>query len=198
MFSENIKPHSSYRDYTGMPDEDDPLTIEILKILGWHQGVKYTEYRGVTVVWDEDHDERVLLFIDSMHQEDKEYLVGISEHEGCVTFVWMYQDNPKYRYEAKAPGPDLWSCDNFVIGKRTTESKFITYADALKSPRWQRKRLEIMKRDNFECQHCGDKESQLHVHHRRYLNNKMPWEYDDIYLITLCDSCHAKQHGRAA
>jgi 5-methylcytosine-specific restriction endonuclease McrA len=68
--------------------------------------------------------------------------------------------------------------------------------DLTKSPHWQRKRLEIMQRDNFTCQHCGDTESQLHVHHKVYLSGKKYHDYPDELLITLCSSCHKKQHGK--
>lgn len=65
-----------------------------------------------------------------------------------------------------------------------------TYKEKLKDPRWQKKRLRILERDNFQCVHCGDKESTLHVHHRLYFNDKDPWEYLDHLLITICESCH--------
>lgn len=64
------------------------------------------------------------------------------------------------------------------------------YLEALASPQWQKKRLEIMQRDNFTCQYCGCKDKTLHIHHKVYKNGKKPWEYDDKYLITLCDKCH--------
>ena len=65
-----------------------------------------------------------------------------------------------------------------------------TYSDKLKSPKWQKKRLKIMDRDNFTCQKCGDTETQLHVHHKKYIDGKEPWDYEDSLLITLCDNCH--------
>jgi hypothetical protein len=64
----------------------------------------------------------------------------------------------------------------------------MTYADKLKDPRWQKKRLEIMSRDNFKCQMCGDEKETLHVHHQKYSGD--PWEADDDHLITLCHHCH--------
>ena len=64
------------------------------------------------------------------------------------------------------------------------------YSEQLKSPHWQRKRLEVMQRDNFTCVACGEKESQLQVHHGVYLKGVNPWEYDDKYLHTLCKNCH--------
>ena len=65
-----------------------------------------------------------------------------------------------------------------------------TYSEKLKDPRWQRKRLEIMNRDNFTCHICGDTRTTLHVHHRMYARGCDPWEYPDNHLITLCEKCH--------
>lgn len=67
-----------------------------------------------------------------------------------------------------------------------------TYGELLRDPRWQKKRLEIMQRDGFECLHCGARDKTLHVNHRWYLARKKPWEYDDHILETLCEDCHAE------
>lgn len=64
------------------------------------------------------------------------------------------------------------------------------FFDQYKDPRWQKKRLEIMQRDEFMCQNCYDEESTLNVHHKYYIHNKKPWEYHDQLLITLCEECH--------
>jgi hypothetical protein len=63
-----------------------------------------------------------------------------------------------------------------------------SYGDKLKSPKWQKKRLLILQRDNWTCQCCGDKESTLNVHHKKYVGN--PWECPDEFLITVCEDCH--------
>jgi hypothetical protein len=63
------------------------------------------------------------------------------------------------------------------------------YADKLRHPNWQKKRLEIMLRDNFKCIICGDKETTLNIHHLKY-SNKKPWEIDNKELITVCEHCH--------
>lgn len=64
------------------------------------------------------------------------------------------------------------------------------YAQKLKDPRWQKKRLEIFQRDDFMCWNCRGKDKTLHVHHKCYLPKLDPWEYDARYLITLCEECH--------
>lgn len=66
----------------------------------------------------------------------------------------------------------------------------MTYAEKLKHPKWQRKRLEILSRDNFKCRLCGDEETELHVHHKEYHNGCEPWEYENSLLVTLCKHCH--------
>jgi 5-methylcytosine-specific restriction endonuclease McrA len=61
-----------------------------------------------------------------------------------------------------------------------------------KSPLWQRKRLEIMERDNFKCCDCQSDDKTLNVHHKYYIYGKKPWEYADGILITLCEDCHKR------
>jgi hypothetical protein len=66
-----------------------------------------------------------------------------------------------------------------------------TYSEKLRDPRWQKKRLEIMKRDLFGCVNCGDEKSTLNVHHIAYHEN--PWDTPDNLLITLCETCHKEE-----
>lgn len=74
------------------------------------------------------------------------------------------------------------------------------YIETLRDPRWQKKRLQILKRDKFRCKLCGDDKTHLQVHYKEYKNNLMPWEYCNSDLITLCEHCHnavtiAKEDG---
>lgn len=67
-----------------------------------------------------------------------------------------------------------------------------TYYELLKDPRWQKKRLEIFQRDDWQCRWCFTGEVTLNVHHTYYQRGAAPWEYPDHALLTLCESCHAK------
>lgn len=69
------------------------------------------------------------------------------------------------------------------------------YAILLKRPEWQRKRLEILQRDNFKCAKCGSDKKTLNVHHKYYINGLFPWEYPDDAYITLCEDCHSLEHN---
>ncbi|MCG8619920.1 MAG: AAA family ATPase [Desulfobacterales bacterium] len=69
------------------------------------------------------------------------------------------------------------------------------YSEKLKHPKWQKKRLEIFQRDNWQCVQCGDSDTELSVHHTVYRRGVNPWEYDGNELITLCVNCHENAHG---
>jgi len=66
----------------------------------------------------------------------------------------------------------------------------MNYNEKIKDPRWQKRRLEILKRDDWQCQICHEKERPLHVHHKMYLKETEPWDYENKFLITLCEDCH--------
>ncbi len=64
------------------------------------------------------------------------------------------------------------------------------YSELLRDPRWQKRRLQIMDRDQYTCQRCFSDTKPLNVHHRIYYSGHNPWEYGDIDLVTLCEDCH--------
>ena len=76
-----------------------------------------------------------------------------------------------------------------------------TYGALLFTPQWKARRLEILKRDNERCKICNSN-NDLQVHHRQYhfmvTKNqfKLPWEYQDHLLITLCEGCHKRGHSK--
>lgn len=72
------------------------------------------------------------------------------------------------------------------------------YAEKLKDPRWQKKRLEVFNRDGFKCCHCYADDKTLHVHHLIYLPGKEPWDYDMDCFLTLCYECHEYLESRQA
>ena len=70
----------------------------------------------------------------------------------------------------------------------------MTYQEQIKHPKWQKKRLEILERDEFQCRNCQSKTKQLHVHHLGYKKNTLIWDYDNKQLITYCEKCHNNWH----
>ena len=69
----------------------------------------------------------------------------------------------------------------------------MTYAQKLKDPRWQAKRLEIMRRDNYTCKYCNSKKEKLHVHHNTYTYGLEPWDYSNNNLVSICADCHMEE-----
>jgi len=68
----------------------------------------------------------------------------------------------------------------------------MNYAQKLKDPRWQMKRLKVFERDGWKCVKCGESEKELQVHHLAYRRN--PWESPFRDLKTLCRDCHRLTH----
>ncbi|MDP9077789.1 MAG: hypothetical protein M3O71_10230 [Bacteroidota bacterium] len=76
-----------------------------------------------------------------------------------------------------------------------------SYGGLLFDPRWKAKRQEIMTRDKECCVICQGT-NELQVHHRQYQYIKaanafkVPWDYADHLLITVCKSCHQRGHNK--
>lgn len=96
----------------------------------------------------------------------------------------------------------------------------IPYHILLTSTEWKVKRRHIIERDLCACRICGEDGimsqpsivlpkgsiaehsllsmsiniTSLHVHHKYYVEGRLPWEYDDDILITYCFECHRKWH----
>jgi len=93
----------------------------------------------------------------------------------------------------------------------------MSYSGLLNHPLWRTKRQEILLRDNWTCQgeDCGKQERKfeeknkflkllpeeelidIHIHHKFYRKNCMPWEQPNSDLIALCEDCHEKHHQQS-
>ena len=136
-------------------------------------------------------------------------LYGVEETEGVVEFYW-HGEVPKgfeeFRLETLEgqdvldemigveSASDFWTIQEHHTRKfrqktKRTECPKKSYQELWRDPRWQRKRLEVMKRDDFACRACARTDITLCVHHLRY-NGKPPWECEDDDVQTLCETCH--------
>lgn len=87
--------------------------------------------------------------------------------------------------------PSGGGCARAELGRDFYFYHPMTYAQLLKDPRWDVRRKEIYRRDNWTCQLCGLTDTEVQVHHLYYLDHKPdPWDYPDEALITLCAGCH--------
>jgi 5-methylcytosine-specific restriction endonuclease McrA len=82
----------------------------------------------------------------------------------------------------------LWFKSLPIKYKRQRRKEY--YAEYLKSDAWRRKRFVVLRRDNWTCQYCGAKATE--VHHKRYARNigREPIHW----LVSLCKKCHRNQH----
>ena len=82
------------------------------------------------------------------------------------------------------------------------------------SKRWQDKRMQILRRDHFECQSCRERIEKANregvlltgwerhinratcVHHIKELEDYPELALDSDNLMSLCDRCHNARHGR--
>ena len=69
------------------------------------------------------------------------------------------------------------------------------YKALLLDSKWKIKRMIILKRDNFCCVKCESKQ-ELQIHHKYYIKDRLPWQYSNSALITLCKNCHQKEHDQ--
>lgn len=73
------------------------------------------------------------------------------------------------------------------------------YARLLQFTQWREKRKVILNRDGHKCLNCGSTK-YLDVHHRQYHfcaktgQKRLPWQYANKYLVTLCRECHERGH----
>ena len=67
------------------------------------------------------------------------------------------------------------------------------------SPRWQRLKEKVLRRDDYLCQNCkryGKHKQAQHVHHVNPAEKYVTLRYNPYNLISLCQSCHNEMHER--
>ena len=84
--------------------------------------------------------------------------------------------------------------------RQKPQRKLSDYQKKLLDPRWQKARLHILERDQWQCQRCKASDKTLAVHHRVYFEDVEPWDTPEHALETLCEDCHAEEthQGRDA
>lgn len=71
------------------------------------------------------------------------------------------------------------------------EDAHFQHKEYLSSDRWKKLRYEILKRDNFTCQDCGNRARDVHHLDYGYLGTSE----EAKFCISLCRECHKKRHN---
>lgn len=78
-------------------------------------------YRRVLVVWDKDHDARILEWIDSLPKHVRRQLLAAHEHEGVLNLLWAAGAGPPTefaRHQTIDVAEDNWYIDGSVCASR--------------------------------------------------------------------------------
>lgn len=63
-----------------------------------------------------------------------------------------------------------------------------------KTSDYRKWRLQVLKRDGYTCQMCGQTKGVLHVHHKQRYRDNIVARTDVDNGITLCEKCHKLIH----
>jgi hypothetical protein len=124
----------------------------------------------------------------------------MSETQSFHRYLAFTDDAPYRRYE-EVKQPPFKEKSTPVKASVQAGMTHGSYGALLFHPRWKLKRKEILVRDMHRCVHCKS-DKTLQVHHRQYhfivsqQQFRLPWEYPDHLLITLCEPCHNKGHNK--
>lgn len=101
------------------------------------------------------------------------------------------EDRIKISIGTRQRTPRGAACHSYKDGK-LAERMGLRYSQEYK--RW---RFDVYSRDNFTCQHCGDKRGgNLHAHHIKPFADHPELRFDVSNGITLCENCHKKVHSK--
>jgi len=74
------------------------------------RGYGQTVHKDVLVYWDEDHDERIISFLDNLDSSIRMKLIAVQEHEGCLSLIWKHSiPEPFLRENQLDVEGDVWT-----------------------------------------------------------------------------------------
>ena len=86
------------------------------------------------------------------------------------------------------------------LQRRMTKAKTrivkMHYDEFLQDPRWKTFRQFVFSVRGRKCERCQSS-GNLQVHHIKYKEGLLPWEYTCNDVMVLCRGCHEKIHGIA-
>lgn len=80
------------------------------------------------------------------------------------------------------------------VAKAKTRIVKMHYDEFLQDSRWKAFRQFVFSVRGCKCERC-ESTKNLQVHHIKYKEGLLPWEYTCNDVMVLCRSCHEKIHG---
>jgi RNA-directed DNA polymerase len=140
---------------------------------------------------------RVLAEYEQQQYGRRKNLAVCNEH-GRSVFLYRMCDLPITHYRTRNyPNPYIQTgrIVTQVEGEPISPLKTDAWQGGSRHAEWQELRRQILDRDGYTCQHCGDN-SNLEVHH---LTARHKGGTDDpANLITWCENCHIQGDGYRA
>lgn len=145
-------------------------------------------------VYECDRCEREIIESDPHHLEgDKQYCIDCSFIDGFI-------DGKEY---LSSIGGGLTNCnasirDNEIViwhGKKPPWEK--TNKDIRNSNQYREWRNKVFERDNYTCQHCGQRGGVLNAHHIKHFSEYKSLRYVVGNGLTLCFPCHKEVHKKS-
>lgn len=99
--------------------------------------------------------------------------------------------------KTRSQNPQWMNAPHFQKGEnhpRFTGAK-VKRRESMSQYAYKKWRTDVFKRDNFTCQKCGQKGGYLNAHHIQQWANFPELRFELSNGITLCESCHDKEHG---
>jgi hypothetical protein len=84
---------------------------------------------------------------------------------------------------------------NIVRENKNVSYPGMKYHEQLKQKEWKYYRLYIAVVNNWACELCGEKFYKgFNIHHKKYINGRMAWNYNKNEVMFLCGLHHYKVH----
>lgn len=117
----------------------------------------------------------------------------ITYQELLLTFEWRKRRSEIIERDYKR----CTNCDYAeTFGHKSSETgeySYITDDGTEETVTFTNKEGKIVT-ENIPTLIVTDKPYYMHVHHKYYVYNVLPWDYPDAALITLCNWCHIEVH----
>lgn len=162
------------------------------------------EYKGIKIIWDRDHDQRIFLFIDSLTEEERKNIIIVFESEGCIEITWKNRIIGRFNYldtfdlyDKNGSFGDSWYIINEII--HIPIERIIT----------KELRYRVLKRQKWICNNCGVQLKYninskwdgviAHIDHIHPFSQRNTYIYgaENINEIenlqALCDKCNLKK-----